>query len=346
MYSHWTDDYPFPEGAEINRDHILPNSTWEKIGADMEECQKNIPMDFGKPPRDIYKYNKGFKAEEWMNWVALYSLVFLKDHMPPSVMSGWYQFVSAMRICLSWTLTGKNIQEIRKKLYMFYHHYAREYSGNNNELLSAHRIVFHYLLHVADSIQDYGPPWSFWQFPMESYCGMLIPFVRSKSHPYVSLTNQVKLREQLNHIQFNSSFTSMVRNSSASWVLDNILGLPDYVEELYWPKRKYMLDELEYRRLREHYATFHEIALSEVKDVPRTGFQYGRLRTKDGHILGSKKCRKYFDDFRRINHTVAAIMLIDRYAKYHKRPEELVEKELYAEVEDDDVNQQWQFIRV
>ncbi|KAL1914421.1 uncharacterized protein VTP21DRAFT_8939 [Calcarisporiella thermophila] len=251
-------------------------------------------------------------------------------------MSGWYQFVSAVRICLSWTLTGKNVQEIRKKLHMFYHHYTREYSGNNIELLSAHRIVFHYLLHVADSIQDYGPPWSFWQFPMERYCGMLIPLVRSKTHPYVSLTNQVKLREQLNHIQFNSSFTSMVRNSSASWVLDNILGLPDYVEELYWPKRKYMLDELEYRRLREHYATFHEIALSEVKVsfvLLKLLAESIKLRTKDGHILGSKKCRKYSDDFRCINYTVAAIMLIDRYAKYHKRPEELVEKELYAEVE-------------
>jgi hypothetical protein len=30
----------------------------------MENNKKNIPLDFGRPPRNIWKNNAGFKAEE------------------------------------------------------------------------------------------------------------------------------------------------------------------------------------------------------------------------------------------------------------------------------------------
>ena len=36
-------------------------------------------------------------------------------------------------------------------------------------------ISFHYLLHVTESIEDFGLCRGYWQFPMERVCGMLIP---------------------------------------------------------------------------------------------------------------------------------------------------------------------------
>ena len=44
-------------------------------------------------------------------------------------------------------------------------------------------ISFHYLLHVADSIEDFGPCRGYWQFPMERMYGMSIPLVKSQMHP-------------------------------------------------------------------------------------------------------------------------------------------------------------------
>ena len=48
----------------------------------MENNRKNMPLDFGRPPRNIWKNNAGFKAEEWANWITLYSVPLLKSKLP------------------------------------------------------------------------------------------------------------------------------------------------------------------------------------------------------------------------------------------------------------------------
>ena len=46
----------------------------------------------------------------------------------------------------------------------------------------------HALLHVADGIQDCGPVWAYWAFPMERYCAILQRAVqKSRRHPYATL---------------------------------------------------------------------------------------------------------------------------------------------------------------
>ena len=44
-------------------------------------------------------------------------------------------------------------------------------------------ISFHYLLHVAESIEDFDPCREYWQFPMERIYRMLILLVKSQIHP-------------------------------------------------------------------------------------------------------------------------------------------------------------------
>ncbi|KAL1914100.1 uncharacterized protein VTP21DRAFT_1503 [Calcarisporiella thermophila] len=81
MYSHWAGEFSLPEGANVNEGHILSIAALEEIEASMQACRKKIPTSFGRPPRNIYKFNKGYKAEEWVDWVIMYSLVFLKDQL-------------------------------------------------------------------------------------------------------------------------------------------------------------------------------------------------------------------------------------------------------------------------
>ncbi|KAI0072629.1 hypothetical protein K474DRAFT_1604760, partial [Panus rudis PR-1116 ss-1] len=57
--------------------------------------------------------------------------------------------------------------------------------------LSACPITIHALLHIADSILAAGPVWAYWAFPMERYCGLLQPAIRSRRHPYPSLNRFV-----------------------------------------------------------------------------------------------------------------------------------------------------------
>ena len=61
---------------------VLPKSSWKEIGKEMEENIKTMPLDFGRLPRNIWKYNAGYKAEEWVNWITLYSVPLLKFKLP------------------------------------------------------------------------------------------------------------------------------------------------------------------------------------------------------------------------------------------------------------------------
>lgn len=51
--------------------------------------------------------------------------------------------------------------------------------------------VFHSLLHIPQSIRECGPPPCYWQFPMERFCGVLLPKVKSKRLPYKNLVNNL-----------------------------------------------------------------------------------------------------------------------------------------------------------
>src|SRR6266542_2414526 len=46
-----------------------------------KENKKSVPLEFGRPPRCIFKHHAGYKAEEWANWITLYSVPLLKYYM-------------------------------------------------------------------------------------------------------------------------------------------------------------------------------------------------------------------------------------------------------------------------
>ncbi|CAG8672556.1 2140_t:CDS:2 [Gigaspora rosea] len=81
---------------------------------------------------------------------------------------------------MSWTILYSIpllIPYIDKKVYGQY----------NQEQLSVFTITFHYLLHVAYSICQYGPSWTYWQYPIECLIGILQPTINSHLHPYTNL---------------------------------------------------------------------------------------------------------------------------------------------------------------
>ena len=55
---------------------------WEEIGMLMQNNKKKMPLTFGRPPRDVYRHNAGYKAEEWANWITLYSVPLIKTFLP------------------------------------------------------------------------------------------------------------------------------------------------------------------------------------------------------------------------------------------------------------------------
>ena len=48
----------------------------------MHECRKQIPLEFRRSPRNIYKHHNGYKAVEWSDWITVYSIPFLLNKLP------------------------------------------------------------------------------------------------------------------------------------------------------------------------------------------------------------------------------------------------------------------------
>ena len=81
MLRHWSGNF-FKDDQISNSDYSLSNNDWIEIGKIMEKNRKNMPLDFGRLPIDIQRYSAGFKAEDWLNWVVLYSLPLLQNYLP------------------------------------------------------------------------------------------------------------------------------------------------------------------------------------------------------------------------------------------------------------------------
>ena len=55
MYAHWTGKYF--KGESFNDDYELSKLQWESIGTQIEKIKKDMPVEIGRPSRDIFKYH-------------------------------------------------------------------------------------------------------------------------------------------------------------------------------------------------------------------------------------------------------------------------------------------------
>lgn len=83
----------------------------------------------------------------------------------------------------------------------------RIYYQHNPERLSACPITIHALLHIADSIEETGPVWTSWAFPMERFCGQMQPAIMSRRHPDACMARYIVEHAQLTQAALVHNFT-------------------------------------------------------------------------------------------------------------------------------------------
>ncbi|GBC00575.1 hypothetical protein RclHR1_00390029 [Rhizophagus clarus] len=331
MFKHWPNS--FYNNKSFNDEYILPKNTWTLISKQMEMSKKTMLSNFGRSPRNIAAHHEGFKAEEWANWIVLYSIPLLKNHLSRQIIKGWKYFVDAVRLCQKFTIKKNDLMEIQQLILAFYKHYEMTYYQYEAERLPAMKISFHYLLHLVDSIQATGPCWATWQFPIERLFGMLLPLVQSKLHPYENLVNNITLRERFNHLQFYHTLqaqvfppkSSKIHNENQVYINEN------YAENLYFPSSIHYLNKSTLIKLKRIYHSVYGINTNE-EGFPENGIKYARLQSRNGTIIRSKWGRRN-RDFSRINYTVAVRMQTDKYAAFPNRESVFEVEEFYCCIE-------------
>ena len=104
---------------------------------------------------------------------------------------------------------------------------CRFYYQHDPLRLSTCTVTVHALLHIADSIVTLGPVWTYWAFPMERYCGLIWPAIKSWKHPDASLERYVVECAQLAQISLVYNFQNeihMLRPRSLSSLPRNSLS--------------------------------------------------------------------------------------------------------------------------
>lgn len=130
MFSHWNGNFFKTENSLDNsfkqQGYELTNATWVAIGRETENNKSCLPLSFGSPCRDINKFWKGFKAEEWQNWMLRLSVPLLTGFLPDQYLKPWSRFVSSVRVLLDVSSkTKEELDFIEKKIQSFYEHYER-----------------------------------------------------------------------------------------------------------------------------------------------------------------------------------------------------------------------------
>ena len=77
----------------------------------------------------------------------------------------------------------------------------RMYYQYSPDRLTTCVVTIHALLHIADPIEASGPMWAYWAFPMEHYCGSLIPAIRSRWFPFPSIDRYITEVAQLTQVK-------------------------------------------------------------------------------------------------------------------------------------------------
>lgn len=79
--------------------------------------------------------------------------------------------------------------------------FLRLYYQHSPSRLSACPVTVHSLLHIADGIEACGPVWAYWAFPMERFCGLLLPCIKSRRFPYANIDSHVVATAQISQIK-------------------------------------------------------------------------------------------------------------------------------------------------
>ena len=186
--------------------------------AHLQKCIDNmiVPSDVGRIPRKIATGFSGFTADQFKNWIILFSIPALHDILPKQHLECWRYFVLACRIICKRKLSVADISLFDALLIRFCKKVQDLYGD------SAVTPNMHMHGHLKEVVEDYGPVFAFWLFAYERYNGILGYQPNNNRAIETQLMSRFLKDNLANSFQFPSEFSEDFRN-----VCSNDLGCRD-----------------------------------------------------------------------------------------------------------------------
>ena len=158
------------------------------------------PGGLGRLPRKIASSFGGFTAEQWKNWVTLFSLHSLQGILSDDHYHCWQAFVLACHLLCQKDLPILDLQKADLLLLKFCKDVERLY-GKPSITPNMHLHA-----HLSECIKDYGSMCSFWLFSFERYNGILGNFPTNKKQIASQLMRRFIFEVECSHFQLPSMF--------------------------------------------------------------------------------------------------------------------------------------------
>ena len=171
--------------------NIITKSHCEVIEQTVAKIQ--TPRDVGRLPLKIASSFAGFTADQWRNWVTIFSAVSLKTVLPNNHLRCWLLFVRACSLLCTRVITVEHIDEADGYLVEFCKQYLSLYG------FESCTPNMHLHLHLKECLKDYGTVHSFWCFSFERFNGIL-----GKYHTNNKMTEAQIMQKFLSEQQIKS----------------------------------------------------------------------------------------------------------------------------------------------
>lgn len=165
----------------------LINSLLKKVKAPHQISRLSRPLeDRGK-----------WKTREWENWVLYYSAPLLELVISKKLFKHWTLLVNSLHILLKTEISYDELNEADEMLYSFVHD-AQELYGKQVMTYNVHQ-----LLHIVESVYNWGPLWAHSAFPFESANYQLLNSIQCAKGinqqiiRYINLQHSVNILEKL-----------------------------------------------------------------------------------------------------------------------------------------------------
>jgi hypothetical protein len=300
----WTHADKFSAFGTGKEDYVLDKDVWAAIGKACASSGDTIPSAFGCRIPDMSAPGQYASSESTLLFVTLLGPAVLhRRFKAPRYFEHFIRLVRLINLCLAFSITRAEVQEIRKgfakwvtdyERYVYIHHLMHvkltplplcsHYYQNKPDRLRACTLPLHSLLHIADDIENMGPIWCYWAFPMERFCGALARANKSRRFPYIGLNRNVLQVAQLAQIKLIYGLTNRLNlNERRSTIAsgERYDGYPDLV---FVPRRRHtVISPLIIKKVAKYLvdATGHEYDLILAALTTRRFVRWGRVQQTD-----------------------------------------------------------------
>lgn len=154
--------------------------------------------EISRYPKEISQRHQ-WKANEWLNWLLYYSNPSLFQILPDVYFNHFQKLRKVIRILLGSDLNEEKLNKCNKVITKFVKDYEKHY-GQKNMVYNVHL-----LLHLVESVRNFGPIWGFALFPYENLNGLLKSFVKGPKDPIIQINTKYLLYHDLNFNQYEDS---------------------------------------------------------------------------------------------------------------------------------------------